>query len=300
MNKDGQLIRRFVDQKYPLTLEYEFGMLHPRGVDFIESLSLETDELNAVVHIAEQVWLKEFVVSVAGNFRLIDGEGIFLVTDVDEIVSNSFLQMAHQLRHSIFEFVKSEFGVHIDRAETDTIFLFKNNKDYISYTTHYIPEGEHAASGGMCIRENLVCHIAMPYSKWDLEVVLAHEMSHVALMGEGLPLWLEEGIVQVIQYALFPKAFDARPVDNFSLRATKRYWKLNGMSSFWNGEAFFDLNGQEHAYLTSEIIVRYLVNDYKKQVIDFIQNANYVDGGKAAASSVLGMDLNELSDKFLT
>ncbi|MCA9082058.1 MAG: hypothetical protein KDA58_15960, partial [Planctomycetaceae bacterium] len=159
-------------------------------------------------------------------------------------------------------------------------------------------EGELAGSGGICIREHIVMHIALPYYRWDWEHVLAHEFAHMALAGLPLPLWLEEGVVQVITNGLVPRAEDSRERLR-RLTETRQYWRDGPLPDFWSGDAFSDVESQEHAYRLSEVLATTLLNDHPREFKRFFATASYEDHGESAAAETFGKSLNQLAAMFV-
>src|SRR6185295_15043814 len=83
------------------------------------------------------------------------------------------------------------------------VIALRKQEDYYSFISRYYPdEGEFGTSGGVYINEGepSVPIIAMPANlKHSVELTLAHELTHHALRGLELPLWVEEGLTQMME-----------------------------------------------------------------------------------------------------
>ncbi len=188
-------------------------------------------------------------------------------------------------------------------VETVAVIGLPRRDDYYSFIAPFYPdEGEFATSGGVYIHSpgGGMPLIAMPLHEGrDLELVVAHEMTHHILSPLNLPRWLEEGLTQMMEERVVGVA-------NFILTTDKAerhraHWNTASLTRYWNGESFSWSKGdeQELAYNLSQAIVRRLLADRPKDFFRFALKSSGTRTGASAAREVLGMDLNELPGQLV-
>lgn len=76
----------------------------------------------------------------------------------------------------------------------EVVLVFSEEDDYYQYLAPHSPDGEQAASGGVCIHSGYT-HLAMPWRD-ELETAntIVHELTHDCLAHLPRPLWLNEGV----------------------------------------------------------------------------------------------------------
>ncbi|MEZ5942584.1 MAG: hypothetical protein R3C18_14415 [Planctomycetaceae bacterium] len=294
---DKQSVRISILNKYLLILDVEHGMLHPRVDEFWSQIPDDDVSHASIMAAATEAWLQEFA-SYASQFQLTHAAGIRLFSDASSTIAAQVIQTVDRIRKRLAEVLWQAFEVKYDLTCADTVLLFSRHEDYISYYSHYLSEGEFASSGGVCIRNHISPHIVLPYLHWAVDQTLTHEFAHIGISPIPLPLWLEEGVVQVIESMLVPSA-SALQYNVADLIETKRYWRSRPLQSFWSGEAFFDVDAQEHAYRLSRVLVRTMLADQPRELARLVKTASYVDQGESAAQVALNMSLDQLAGTFL-
>ena len=106
----------------------------------------------------------------------------------------------------------------------DLLLLFADDDDYYQYLSYHSPDGEQAASGGVCIHYGCT-HIALP---WTIQTTAAntiiHELTHDCLAHLPLPVWLNEGIAITLDKAIAPQGFGRAPM--ISSELAERHFAL--------------------------------------------------------------------------
>jgi len=78
----------------------------------------------------------------------------------------------------------------------------------------------------------------------------------------------------------------------------KLFWGAEEIQKFWSGDIFHDAGeGNELAYFLAQYAVRSLSGDYNT-FIEFVNMANYEDGGELAAIKVYGGSLGGLIEQY--
>jgi hypothetical protein len=131
---------------------------------------------------------------------------------------------------------------------------------YVDFTNSYfLDEGAFAMSGGLYLNEGpeafpLIAVNAA--SRHGCEATVAHELTHHALHGTGLPSWVEEGIAQMMEerIALAPDF----KLDAEMVQRQRDLWSTHDIDSFLDGSAFLcpvdDM--QELSYHLAQWVVR--------------------------------------------
>jgi hypothetical protein len=189
------------------------------------------------------------------------------------------------------------------------LVVLKSIDEYYRYISLYFSEGEYGVSAGVHIRAGLP-HVAL-YSRQlaMLKSILAHELTHVALHRLTMPLWLEEGLAQMVEHELTGRSLLL--LDGEMARRHKSFWKRNGLEAFWSGDGFSRPDeAQELSYQLAEILVRLLIEDARpgwfgrgrerqQRLLAFLQHANACDAGEAACQEHLQCGLGDLAARFL-
>jgi hypothetical protein len=168
------------------------------------------------------------------------------------------------------------------------VMFFGTQAKYYTYVSHFYDDGEHAASGGMCLRSGYA-HVVLPVTGFGEAETIAHELTHLLLTGRDLPLWLEEGVCQVMEeIATGNRHFT---FDREMSRRQREHWRVHGIQSFWSGEAFSKPDDhQELSYRLAQAIVRVMIGDHRKSFLQFIRDARWPDAGDSAAREHFGCD----------
>lgn len=178
------------------------------------------------------------------------------------------------------------------------ILVFGDHERYYDYIDRYYGDGEHPSSGGVCLHIGYV-HVVIGHG--DLEArqqILAHELTHLALAPLDVPVWVNEGIAQVMEGVLTEAAWFT--MSRELLREHQRHWQEHGLDGFWSGESFGQTgDSQRLSYHLAEILIRNILAKQKSQVIEFIQQACWQDAGNKAALGCLGRPLSDLATEFL-
>ncbi len=133
-------------------------------------------------------------------------------------------------------------------------------ESYIDFTNSYFPdEGAFATSGGLYLNEGEDAFPLIAISaatRHACEAAAAHELTHHALRGARLPLWVEEGFTQMMEERVVGAS-------NFTLNSEmvsrqREHWSERDIDEFLEGSAFLspEDDTQELAYHLSQWVVR--------------------------------------------
>ncbi len=178
-----------------------------------------------------------------------------------------------------------------------TVLVFEDNQTYLPYVSAFGPDGEEALSGGMFFGTAHYGHLVLHGSAmWQIERVMAHELTHNLLWPSGLPLWLEEGLCMTVEQLV--SSGTGLRMDRNRAEEHREFWSEFGLRPFWSGEAFTSPKAQEYAYEMAQVMVRVLAES-SREFPAFLRQANWEDAGFGAARSLLELELDQVAAGFL-
>ncbi|QDV27574.1 hypothetical protein [Aureliella helgolandensis] len=257
----------------------------------VESTSLD----DSWTQIARD-WLARLTQSLPSGYTVLESPE-FLLLASDESLGTRLLRYSERARRTI---LKTLDGVASDEGHgKHVVLLFGDVDSYYDYVTDFYPdEGEFALSGGMFLDVGYGHFAVCPAYGDDYERVIAHELNHALLRHLPLPLWLNEGVTQVMEDVVQDSSYFM--VDHEILRRHRAYWNAETIDMFWSGDSFFSPDdGQELSYHLSQVLFRNLMSDYPKAVNAILYNATFVDAGNAAFVASCKMPLASRVAQFL-
>lgn len=185
---------------------------------------------------------------------------------------------------------------------TVAILALENADQYYTLIAPLHPdEGEFATSGGIFTggHDGTYPAIIFPCGvRHAIGNIIAHELTHHALAGLALPLWLEEGYAQMMEERV-------TNVSSFQLtreihQRHRDHWPEAGIDRFFSGDAFTSPEGdeQELAYNLSQAIVRGMLTERAAAFFAFTLECGEL-GAEAAAMKHLGMRVDELAERIV-
>ncbi|TWU36508.1 hypothetical protein Q31b_47890 [Novipirellula aureliae] len=253
--------------------------------------------LNQVWTELAREWLEMLRVSLGDDYTIAESAEFLLVAKDDVRLSNRILESCEHTRLTILKALPvvardDGFGKHV-------VLAFADTNSYYDYISDFYPdEGEFALSGGLFLDRGYG-HFAfcMAYGD-DHERTIAHELNHNLLRHLPLPLWLNEGVTQVMEDTAVGSSYFI--VDHEIVRRHRAYWNSETIDAFWSGDSFFSPDdGQELSYHLSQVLFRNLVSDFSKQIPQFLNTADYADAGNGALQQLCGVSLGDRVKQFL-
>jgi hypothetical protein len=275
-----------------LDMDFEFveGFSRPNWqaiAAYVKSNIPQADWSAARSHIAKQ-WLMQLGEDLGGASGVHQSASFLCLSDSEPEATQTLLGYAESTLTSIRSILKEAswkgyYGKHV-------LLLFSDPDDYFAYISYYYPEGSHALSSGVCLGDGYI-HVALPYtSARSAEQVLAHELVHNLLCHLRIPSWLNEGLAVTIQGRVSRGRF---LVDQELMDKHTGFWTEEKIQAFWAGKSFH-VPGEESelSYSLAQIMVS-LLTAKGEHFITFVMNADWRDGGQAAALTILDCNLGE-------
>lgn len=177
-----------------------------------------------------------------------------------------------------------------------TVLVFADIESYLPYISAFGPEGEEAMSGGIFIGDSYGHMVVHGEAMWQLEPVLAHELTHYLLWPSALPAWVEEGVCMTVEQLV--SSVEGLRMDRKRAQEHRDFWSSYRLRRFWNGEAFFCPRAQEYAYELAQVMVRLLAETHGSFPA-YLRIASREDAGFQAARDQWGIELTQVAAGFL-
>jgi len=235
----------------------------------------------------ERQWLGILRGGLGGGYEVHEGPRAFLLTDLEEPDARELLAFVERTVGILDDALEgnADQGVH----GRHVVIVISEEDDYYSYVSHHFPDGHYGLTAGVCIRGGEI-HVVVNGTGAELRRTLAHELGHDLLSTKSAPLWLEEGVVQVLtRYAL-----DEPPLELMqdAMVAHGQCWHWHGLAGFWDGSAFFrpdDVTAR--AYELAELLARGMNRLDAGKFDRFLATADREDAGESACRAVYGVSL---------
>ncbi len=265
---------------------------------------------------AALLWVTKLREDLGGDYFVLQSRQTILLCDQPRETARWLLDYASRAAATIEEQLRETawrgtFG-------KDVVLVFSDQDDYYQYLAHHSPDGEQAASGGVCIHSGYP-HIALPWhDEFEAANTIVHELTHDCLAHLPLPLWLNEGVAVTLQKAIAPPSRALAQSDQSALFAAAinwqspimwdelaerhfAFWTEENIQSFWAGTSFFEPGDpNELSYSLAEVFVKLLTERSDGRTFRaFLETAHQDDAGQAAAMDILGVDLGDIAGTFL-
>ena len=242
-------------------------------------------------------WLEHLRSELSGDYAIHESTNFLLLSNQPARQAKRLLEHCEYACQTI---LRTLDGVARDEGYGKHVVLwFSDMKTYYDYLADFYPEeGEFALSGGVCLNEGYR-HMALCQVDDQLPIrTVAHELNHVLLSHLPLPMWLNEGVTQVMEDIVVDASnFFVSP----ELACEHRnYWNEMTIQQFWDGNSFASPDeGQRLSYHLAQILVRNLMSDYPKQMLKFLASADQADAGNAALQKLCRITLGQRVKQFL-
>ncbi len=255
---------------------------------WVETIPDEQDRATAWNQL-EQAWLAHMRSALGSAYSLrVSGDSVLLST-LEPHVANATLQYVTKTLQRVVRVLDgiaeaSDWG-------KDILIVFDDEESYYRYVSHYYPtDGNFAASGGMYINHGCGHFVTVKADLRAIEPVIAHEMTHSCLSHLPIPAWLNEGLAVNTEQRLSPSGSPMLTPQQMHAKH-RAFWGESEIQEFWSGKSFLrNDDGNMLSYDLARILVSQLGADWPS-FRDFVRNADLSDGGAAAATEYLDLDL---------
>lgn len=237
-----------------------------------------------------RIWLRKLVDHL--------GEPYQFTASTHFLVLSALPDRRTGLLHDILEHTRRRVTSILDNGDQwkdrgfHVLLLFDDSEALYRYMSAFGKKESIQMAGGFV--PDYYMHMGMVAQElWRLEPIIVHEMTHNLLAPSELPLWLEEGVCQVMEGML---GFGRGPERDTGVNQ-RAFWSKHGLQSFWDGSGFSRTKTSEKAYELARVLVLVL-SERKRFLAPFVKAARWDDAGFGAAAE-LGLDLEEVVKNFL-
>lgn len=243
----------------------------------------------------ELAWLAHLRAALGGGYRIEQQGSAVLLSALEQRVASATLAFVNKTLQRVTR-VLDGIASAPDWGR-DILIVFDDDETYYRYVAHAYPEaGEFARSGGMYIQGGCGHFVTVRADLRAIEPVIAHELTHSCLSHLPIPAWLNEGLAVNTEHRVCPPpgdVFGARPSPQQMHARHRAFWGAGEIQAFWSGQSFLRADeGNELSYDLARILVDQFARDWDR-FRAFVLAADGADGGAAAATGCLGVDLGE-------
>jgi hypothetical protein len=240
----------------------------------------------------QRYWLKKVGKAAGEQFGIIESKR-FLLLAPQPAEAGWMLEIAEMAQEKVIAALGERPGGAV--VGKIPIIKFMGEALYRQHVRYYAVDDKPGESDGICIRDHGEIHVALPALR-TIRTVLPHELVHVHLGGLRLPVWLNEGVAQIVarrwKYDLTAE-----------LESEARlYWRTRGLEQFWSGDAWHAARTGEgviFAYIFSERLTKDIralgESDFKR----FLNAADARDAGETGCREIYGFGLQVWVQKLL-
>jgi hypothetical protein len=255
------------------------------------------EKLNEAWICVAREWLIQLKSHLPNEYEIVEGTEFLLLSAADAETNQRLLRHCHHYLRVILKLLDGVGGV--EGFGKHVVLLFHDTGLFYTYVCDFDPEsGEFGAAAGVFL-EGGYGHVAIDAkTSFDLERTIVHELTHATLRHLPLPIWLNEGVTQVIEDLAIGRS-------NFWMNGDlakqhREFWNADTIDAFWSGESFaFPDDGQMLSYSLAEVLFRNLSADFASESIEFVKRAHFSDAGAKALAETCGAKLSDRVAQFL-
>lgn len=240
-------------------------------------------------------WLSDLTARLGGDYSVYRSLKFLM------LVEPRGLDIDPLLRH--FEACEAIIQDHLEGlyySEPGTrvpLLWFSEIDDYRAYLRYYFPKSLPRRAGGYCIRQPRV-HVAIWGAEATLRSALPHELARAFLKPADLPIWLEEGIAEIMNAVVQDRK--PQPLADDDRAALRALWQGWPPDAFASGATFFEAGDNfRRSHQLAEALTRLVHREAGDAFEAFVNDAVSADAGRAALKQHLGADLETLVNKLI-
>jgi hypothetical protein len=294
--------REFIDlEKIEDAFEIRDGLSRPDWkviYGAIEASVLAGDRDDAWYEVAAQ-WLDRLRTEMGGSYHVVKSRRFLMLSPLGTEATGRMLDCAENALSSIEASLgdlklerKRGYGPHV-------MMLFDEDDDYYQYVSGFHNDGVHPTSGGMHIGGGYAHTVICYRTEVGAAEVIGHELSHQAVNHLKIPLWLNEGMAQVLEKTVGSYRRSTPLMTRELAEEHRSFWTEERLQQFWAGTSFHETgDARKLSYGLAEIMMNLLTKDHGT-FLAFLRAARPEDSGQTASLDVLGVCLGETISGFL-
>lgn len=255
----------------------------------------EEDREHVATDLARQ-WLRGIQSAAGDGYQIFETQNFLILSALGRTNAMNLARVAERALEQVVEALP---GIARKNGHGKFVCLaFADADRYYEYISYFYPEGEFGASGGVHLSDGYAHFVLNRADQTGLELGLVHELTHACLAGCPLPVWLEEGITQLMEESIL--GYSRFVMNREEVERHQRYWKCNGLSCFWSGQSFQRPDdGMELSYALAQVLTRDLLSRGRGRFLRLLEEADPSDSGDAATRNIYGLGIRDLAAQFL-
>lgn len=253
----------------------------------------ERDALHRHANGLAAAWLDATAEVLSGGCVRAESANFMLLSAMDPRATAVLLDYLERSRRRVLATLPD---IAADQGHGKTVVMvFGDEEGYYRYIANYGSDSSQpeAFSGGMFIDAGYGHFVFAQGGFETMEPVVVHELTHCLVRHLQIPAWLNEGLAVNTEHRFVPSRPRYRPNELQYLFGS--FWNASTIQEFWSGKSFQRADdGQPLSYELARLLVQLLDKEYDL-LARFCAVATDRDGGEEAATSVLGMSLEELA-----
>jgi len=283
-------------------LHIKEGFCHPDWATISEIIekSLPESEWNSAWESASRSWVDRIREKLGGDYQVYETANFVILSEAPmRVIKDACRSYEDSLKRILasLEGVASDegFGKHV-------VMMFASLDDYYGYITYFYPEEESPMSGGVCLSGEGYVHFAFPMTDYSsYRTVLVHELTHGCLGHLPIPAWLNEALAMRMEQVICGSGIFHLDQEVYDKHTA--HWDAETIQQFWIGESW-EIPGDsfELSYNLAQVLWRKIEADLaapRPEILQFILDAHFEDGGEAACQAVFDLSLGDLVMDFL-
>lgn len=246
-------------------------------------------------------WLRLLVPAMSEPHALSESPHFYILTlpKVDEV--KRMLRFLEETRVQVLRALASAAPPSDRPKHIVVVCGRREDYDELVATESSVDERDLADSGGMFFSQGF-SRIALPSATLtDFHATVVHELVHDCVAHLPLPMWLNEGVTQMLEYELV----SWRPfhLDREVMKKHASHWTAETIQEFWSGRAFsLPGDSQMLSYNLAVVLVRKIMGEVAYGPEDFwafVREAKAGDAGDVALRAQFEVSLEEVVSDFL-
>ena len=261
----------------------------------LAKLELTAEQQEAAYETLAREWLVILAESYGGEYKIYESDHFLLLTPRGAKLAKNLVQLGERTYDTMTTQLpkiakKSGFGKFVCIV-ADTI------DRYYGYLIALYPSDDQPASSGVFLSGGYAHFVLNHNEPYSQEHTFVHELTHALVQEAYLPLWLEEGVTQLMESAVLGREFH---FERDEIERHLRYWRSNDLADYWSGKSFRARDeGFELSYELSQVFTRTMMSESREKFLQFLERASFLDHGDEASRTIWGRSLGEWAQPFL-
>jgi hypothetical protein len=273
------------------TIENEFPILDWEAAqEWLDTIVDETQRSAACTRLRKG-WLEHMRQALGPHYALHETEHAMLVSSQEDHVAKATLGFVRRTQQRIESVLD---GISLFPEDfSEALIVFDDKPEYYGYLSHCYDGEEIRNTDSVLVTAGEGHLVMLKADLGTLEPLIARHLTHACLLRLPLPVWLNAGIATHMEQRLYGHMKSQTSPMQMHARH-QAFWDAQEIQGFWNAESFGRSdNSNELSYDLARILVSQMSRDWPA-FRAFVLEADWNDGGAAAAITHLQRNLGEI------